>query len=152
MAGSRIYIEFDADEFARDFLSEYKKYTKEKETAVRDAVKRIGKELVSDVKGKSPVQIKSRRKNNIYPPGTYKRGWRYNTLRNDGIRITVGPVNGTEQYRIAHLLELGHRIVRVSGGIKIDTGKRTRAFPHIKEPQRIANEKLDKELKKIFED
>lgn len=148
---NNIYIDFDTDAFKQDFLNEYKQYTKEKQEKIKSTVKALGQQLVRDVKGKSPVEGKSR-KGSIYPPGTYKKGWRYTTLRNDGNRITVGPVNYGGNASLAHLLELGHKIVRVSGGIKIDTGKRARAFSHIRDPQKNANDKLEKELKKIFEE
>ena len=40
----------------------------------------------------------------------------------------------------------------MKGGVKVVTTKRTKAIPHIREPQRIANEKLHKELDKIFDE
>ena len=153
MSRGHIYIDFDAEDFEKQFIAEYSKYTKEKQEAVKEAVKRIGKELVSDVKSRSPVRKAGTPSSSIYPAGTYKnKGWRVRILRNDGKRFTIGAVQSTEQYRLSHLLELGHRVVHTRNGVKVVTNKRTRPIPHIREPQRVANEKLQAELEKIFED
>lgn len=139
-------IDIEIDEsFLSEILNQYKKYSNEKQKEITDVTRKIGNELKRDVASRSPVGGGN-------TSGRYKRGWRVKILRNDGKRFTVGVVNSTEQYRLAHLLELGHKVVRMKGGVKVVTTKRTKAIPHIREPQRIANEKLHKELDKIFDE
>lgn len=52
-----------------------------------------------------------------------------------------------QQYRLTHLLEKGHRIVLHNG---VDTGRRTRAFPHIEYGEAIAKSLLPKLIEKVI--
>lgn len=55
----------------------------------------------------------------------YGSGWTYTREGKKTVRFVV---HNKKYYRLTHLLEKGHRIVRHDGS---DTGKRTEAKPHI---------------------
>lgn len=78
----------------------------------------------------------------------YGSGWTYTREGKRAIRFVV---HNKKYYRLTHLLEKGHRIIRHDG---TDTGKRTDAKPHIapvseQVPDKV-NENFDKNITEFF--
>lgn len=101
-------------------------------TALDEAAQTTGKEVAKYLRGISPVKKAG------INSGRYARGWTSKRQKNG----TVYVYNKTD-YNLTHLLENGHRIV--SHGK--DTGKKTRAFPHIKYAQEYAETYFENALR-----
>lgn len=101
------------------------------ETSVDVAAQTTGKKTAALLKQISPV--KARGKNS----GRYAKGWTVKKTKKGEVYV----YNRTD-YRLTHLLEKGHRIV--SHGK--DTGKKTRANPHISRAEEFAQNEFVNEV------
>lgn len=75
--------------------------------------------------------------------GTYRKGIVLKKLSGSRNRIVYGVINKTEDYRLNHLLDLGHKIP--NGGRAVGTKFLTNA-------QKDANERLKRDIEKILEE
>ena len=114
-------------------------------------IDRISRETQNEVKSLSPVYkerypagVKGRDKGNN--GGKYQKGWTTTVLdRNGTHRKTIHNTN----YRLVHLLELGH-LTRKDTGYTVGTGReRTRAFKHIETAHQHAEEKVNALLEEL---
>lgn len=123
-----------ADELAAAIQKDLTLYSKSVTDGTKEAVKRISKEMLQNIKSDAKAS-------------GFQGGADYinaMALKNDyenanGIKKTwyvKAPF-----YRLAHLLEYGHATAN---------GGRARAFPHIKKNEEQANERLEKEIKDII--
>ena len=70
----------------------------------------------------------------------YKKGWKVTVTSNTPLEKHT--VIHNKEYRLTHLLENGHE--KRNGG-------RTRAFPHIKKNEEIANAAFEKRVQEVLE-
>lgn len=96
---------------------------------VKDSAKKAAKFAVSRLRATSPEKT-----------GAYRKGWRDKAAYEDSGYIRMAVYNKTE-YRLAHLLEKGHRIVR--GGVTIGM---VAPRPHIAPVEREAAERFEKDV------
>ena len=84
------------------------------------AAKTAATEGVRELKATSPVRADGY--NRKYPPGSYANSW---TAKDEGNVLGVHnvPIYNAKHYQLTHLLEFGHIIAQ--------TGRRSKAFPHI---------------------
>lgn len=119
---------------AIDLAAEIEKAMKEQlditNDAVNDAVDKVAKEAVSDLKSSSPRKS-----------GKYAGGWK----KQDGqtaTRSKSSVIHNEKHYRLTHLLEFGH--AKVNGG-------RVAAKPHIATVEQKAMKSFEDEIKRRIE-
>lgn len=116
------------DDLSAQLADMMREYTSEVEVAVSNAIEEAGKELLKDVKEKSPKSQDG---------GDYQKGWCLK-IEQSGSKKTAIVYNKT-RYHLTHLLEHGH--AKRNGG-------RVNAIPHIKP----AEEKAETELMRRIEE
>lgn len=93
---------------------------------MNEAIKETANDTVKELKSTSPNRT-----------GKYAKGWDVKDMGNNVSGIHTMGVWNRPKYMLTHLLEFGH-IVRA-------TGRRTKAFPHIKDAEEHAqDEYVDK--------
>lgn len=112
-------------------VNEYSEFVSEE---TKKAIKKIGREAAEELYETSPRRT-----------GDYAKSWKTKKTAETTNTIHVS-VYADKEYRLTHLLENGHRIVR--RGITIGSAE---AIPHIKKVSDRAEEKLVKEVKKQIE-
>lgn len=131
--GSTIKVDSLADEIAKT-LKEFQGATS---NAVEDAVFQVAKETSVMLRGSSPKQS-----------GKYAKGWSYTKDRRGykgDQHISIVHQKG-KGYRLTHLLEKGHAIVR--GGRKVGTSP---AIPHLAQAEEFAARELESRIKSNIE-
>lgn len=113
-------------------LNEYKDVCYEAlETALNDA----GKEAVKELKATSPKRKKGK------TAGKYAKGWKVKKVtKKNGVYEVI--VHNATDYQLTHLLEYGHALV--IGGRNVGF---VRPYPHIKQAEENAIQKVETELK-----
>lgn len=107
-------------------------YVKDVDEAVVEALPKVGKEAVKELKQTSPKRPSG---------GDYAKGWRQK-VESDGVNGTKLTVYNATRYQLTHLLENGHALR--DGGFL--TGK-----PHIKPAQDKAEKKAVEEITKAIQ-
>lgn len=97
------------------------------ETSVDTAAMETGKKTAQLLKKTSPVKARG------VNSGRYAKGWAVKKTKKAEIYV----YNKTD-YNLTHLLEYGHRIV----SHRKDTGKKTRANPHIASAEQFAQKEF----------
>lgn len=116
-------------DWAKELTQMLDGYVKEVDDVVKEALPKVGKETVKELKNTSPKLT-----------GKYAKGWKQQVETDRlGSKLTV--YNATA-YQLTHLLEKGHALV---GGGFI-SGK-----PHIKPAQDKAEKKVVEEITKAIE-
>ena len=114
-----------------DILDEYSGNI---ELAMKDTIKKEGKEAVKELRATSPHRT-----------GKYAKGWTSKVTLDSSAKTEVVVHNKTE-YRLAHLLENGHAMVTKGG--------RTVGFvqgqPHIKKVEEKATAELEAKITEII--
>lgn len=105
---------------------ELEDYASEVAGDVKEAVKEAAKAAVKEVKAKSPKDS-----------GAYRKGWGQVKVSETAGSIVV-VVRNKKRYYLTHLLENGHAL---------KGGGRTRAYPHIKPAEELAERELEKKVK-----
>lgn len=105
-------------------------YVKNVDEAVVEALPKVGKEAVKELKSTSPKLT-----------GKYSKGWRQK-VESEGVNGTKLTVYNATSYQLTHLLENGHAL-RGGGFI---SGK-----PHIKPAQDKAEKKAIEEITKAIQ-
>lgn len=105
-------------------------YTDDVIAGIKIAEDLTAKECRENLEADSPVGV----------TGKYKKGWQVSVIENTA--LSKHTVIHNKEYRLTHLLEDGH--AKRGGG-------RTRAFPHIKKNEEIANEAFEKRVQEVLE-
>lgn len=121
--------EISPDMFAsavNDILSEFREVTQE---ALKEATDEVAKETKARLKATSPSRT-----------GKYAKSWTYSTKKNGN---AYGKVIYSKEpsYRLTHLLEYGHALVR--GGRTVG---RAKAHPHISKAEQQAIDEFERRL------
>lgn len=114
------------DDLAEAIRGELEGYASEVAEGVKDAVKETAKATVKEVKAKSPKDS-----------GAYRKGWGQVKISETAGSIVIA-VRNKKRYYLTHLLENGHAL---------KGGGRTRAYPHIKPAEELAERELEKKVK-----
>lgn len=124
---SKIIRPADLQKELQDILQDYEAEVNE---AIEEALPKVGKETVSELKKTSPKD-----------KGNYKKTWK-SEIESErlGKKLTV---YNSKYYSLTHLLEHGH--AKVGGG---RTAGSTKAIEHIKPAQDKAVEKVVKEIRR----
>lgn len=124
-------MKIDIEELAATVSDALRLYSVEVYADVKEAVKEVSKECLSEIKENAPKLT-----------GDYKKGWRLKTEydRKNDTRVII--YNKTT-YQLTHLLEHGHL---KSGGGRIE-GK-----PHIAPAEKRAVDKLVKRVEEIVKE
>ena len=109
------------DDFAAQLTRSVARYNAETKTAIKKAMRKRARQMKEEIISQSPVRAdtyykrtgitKPYLRKGLYPPGTFKSGWRMATLRDDGSRFLIAVVQDSSQKYLVHLLDQGHRIV-----------------------------------------
>lgn len=111
-----------------------REYSEGVAASVKKAVVDEGKQCVKDIRANIDSAGIAKR------TGDYRKSWKAKKTEETASTITVTVYAGSGQYRLTHLLEKGHALVK---------GGRTRAFPHIAPAESAAAERLGKKAKFI---
>lgn len=119
------------DDIGKAIIKSLEDYSDSVADGVHEAVDIVSEKVMSEIKGH--ITFTPRKFNRYIRAFALKDSFtsKYNKRR-------TWHVKGG-QYRLTHLLEDGHRIVLHNG---VDTGRRTRAFPHVKYGEDIAKGNL----------
>lgn len=116
-------------DWAKDLQQMLEGYVKDVDDAVKEALPKVGKETVKELKTTSPKDT-----------GRYSKGWRQKVeTERLGSKLTV---YNADAYQLTHLLENGH----ASRGGGFVSGR-----PHIKPAQDKAEKKAVEEITKAIE-
>lgn len=113
-----------------DILDAYKDATEED---VKEAVQKVSKECVQELKNARPAGS-----GKYHSWNEYSSGWTIMQTKRDKREHISATVHNSKHYQLTHLLEKGH--AKVNGG-------RTRAFPHIAPVAEKAEENLFNTIK-----
>lgn len=119
----------DIDKLAITVIQEIQKYADVTHEVVNKAVYETAKETVNELRATSPKDS-----------GDYAESWTYKRDKEARGKNRYNMIVYSEKpnYRVTHLLEYGH--AKVNGG-------RTRAFPHIRNAEQNAIEKLESKIR-----
>lgn len=120
------------DNLSSEIIKQYQTYTDDVTIAINKEVNKRSRELLKEVKARSPVRDKN--------GGKYKKGWT-RKIENSHGQITITTYNKTRG-SLVHLLEHGHVI---KGG----TG-RTRAIKHVGPATERETALLEQNIKSII--
>ena len=118
------------NDWTKDLKLMLEGYVKSVDDAVAEALPKVGKEAVKELKNTSPKNT-----------GRYSKGWRQK-VESDGVNGTKLTVYNATSYQLTHLLENGHAL-RGGGFI---SGR-----PHIKPAQDKAEKKAVEEITKAIQ-
>ena len=118
------------DNLADAIMQNLRAYTDEVTAAVKQAEDDTAKECKANLETDSPDGVTHK----------YKKGWKVTVTANTPQEKHT--VIHNKEYRLTHLLENGH--AKRSGG-------RTRAFPHIKKNEEIANAAFESRVREAIE-
>lgn len=147
-----------------DLVGAYRTFTAEIQNEIEYTIRRLGREMLKEIEEKSPDgefyektfngkthrysreykgKIQRYRKSKRRTPGTYKKNWK--VTFSDRKKGSSGKISATvrqkgEDYRLVHLLELGH---------KMPNGGRYEGNKIIGQIQDKYREKLYKEIQRI---
>lgn len=116
----------EIDQLGQEIQKIIEDYAEDAKGVVEEALPKVGKEAVKELKKRSPKKT-----------GKYSKGWK-SKVEKDRLSSKVIVYNKTS-YQLTHLLEKGH--ANRDGG-------RTKGYPHIKPTEDIA---VDKAIKMIEE-
>lgn len=105
-------------------------YSDDVTAGIKKAQDDIAKECKANLEADSPVGA----------TGKYKKGWKVTVTENTA--LSKHTVIHNKEYRLTHLLEDGH--AKRNGG-------RTRAFPHIKKNEELANAAYEKRVQEVLQ-
>jgi hypothetical protein len=117
------------DDLAATIVRNLQEYTDEVTAGIKEAEDVTAKECKENLEADSPVGA----------TGKYKRGWKVTVTADTPLEKHT--VIHNKEYRLTHLLEDGH--AKRNGG-------RTRAFPHIKKNEQIANAAFEKRVEEVL--
>ena len=113
-------------------------------SAIADALQQYTDEVTTGIKNAEDITAKECKANleADSPDGAthkYKKGWKVSVTTNTPLEKHT--VIHNKEYRLTHLLENGHAT---------RNGGRTRAFPHIKKNEEIANATFEKRVEEVL--
>lgn len=99
-----------------DFLAlleqDIKKYTQEKQTAIRKAIDKRTGEMLTVIRRGSPVrQGTNYKRQQRYAPGAFRKGWKTVVLTDTSTKYLKAVAQNDNQKGLVHLLDGGHKIV-----------------------------------------
>lgn len=117
------------DKLSDAIMQELEDYSEDVAKAMKESVKKASEDCMTEIKNHITFTQRS---------GKYVKSFKLKTSYEDENTLRKTWYVSGKEYRLTHLLEYGH--AKVNGG-------RTRAFPHIKYGEKIANENLVKYIK-----
>lgn len=127
------------EDLAKVITEEMQKFAGATDEVVAKAVKKVSKETVQRLKDTSPVMT-----------GSYASSWGVDNINSGTRHRTISVIHagsgGGGEYRLTHLLEHGHAVVR--GGRVVGHAK---AYPHIEAAEQAAINSLMEEIQKGVE-
>lgn len=117
------------DELTAAIMDALQTYTDDVTEGIKNAEDLTAKECKANLEADSPVGA----------TGAYQKGWKVTVTANTPSEKHT--VIHNKEYRLTHLLENGHAT---------RDGGRTRAFPHIKKNEEIANAALEKRVEEVL--
>lgn len=124
-------VRVSVDGMASAIMDALKGYTDDLGTETVEAVKKVGKEGVKQLKANSPVRHSKGGK-----PGTYAKGWRFKVVSESSDKIE-GVIHNATNPGLAHLTEKGHALRQ---------GGRAGARVHIAPVEQSTSEALEREI------
>lgn len=122
------------DGLASAIMETLQQYTDDVTAGIAKAEDLTAKECKTNLEADSPVAPTGRHR------GKYKKGWKVTVTTNTPLEKHT--VIHNKEYRLTHLLENGHAT---------RNGGRTRAFPHIKKNEEIANAAFEKRVEEVLQ-
>ncbi len=119
-------ITVDSSSIKDVLVRELQEYCQDVTDSLKAEVKKVAKETVAEIKENAPKD-----------KGEYAKSWRSDVVFENDFDIRVSVHAGGQQYRLAHLLEFGHELVRKGKVYGPVNGK-----PHIRPAEEHAAEKL----------
>lgn len=113
------------DDLANEITNSLQGYTQSIADNVKKGVDKVAEEVNTEIK--NHVNFKQ-------PTGKYVKAFRLKTTFEDRLDKRVTWYVGNGQYRLTHLLENGHALRQ---------GGRTRAYPHIKYGEELAQRRME---------
>ena len=120
------------DKLSDAIMQELENYSEDVAKAMKESVKKASEDCMTEIKNHITFTQRS---------GKYVKSFKLKTSYEDENTLRKTWYVSGKEYRLTHLLEYGH--AKVNGG-------RTRAFPHIKYGEKIANENLVKYIKGVI--
>lgn len=117
----------DARDLAKVLDKEFEEYVDLTTSDVKEIVKKVSEDVKEKIKENAPVDT-----------GAYKKSWTVTKTSEGSMSLTM-TVHSKGKYRLTHLLENGHALKK---------GGRTRAFPHIKQGEELAETELKAEVER----
>lgn len=117
------------DELTAAIMDALQTYTDNVTEGIKNAEDLTAKECKANLEADSPVGA----------TGAYQKGWKVTVTENTPSEKHT--VIHNKEYRLTHLLENGHAT---------RDGGRTRAFPHIKKNEEIANAAFEKRVEEVL--
>lgn len=125
------------DEMAKAIEQELANYSEEVDEKLKKEIATVARECVDEIKANAHI-------NQMGGTGEYLKNWTLKATKGKNyIRIIV---HNKKTYRLTHLLENGHLLVK-DGKV---VGK-TRPIPHIRPAEQSAERKLDGKVKVIVQ-
>ena len=119
--------------------SELEKFSTDVNNIVNQSAENAARSAASELRKTSPTRSGRRR--------GYARGWTWKRAGETPLGTKTFVVHNRSKPGLTHLLEKGHAIAyRLKGKPKVETGERTRAFPHIEPASVNAAEQFEKEV------
>ena len=120
-------MKISSNQIVEAITGELTAYAGEVAETVKDAVKKVAKDTVAEVKRRSPTDT-----------GAYEKSWTQAKTFETPTSLGIAIYN-RKHYQLTHLLENGH--AKVNGG-------RTRGYPHIAPAEEIAERQLEQTLRR----
>jgi hypothetical protein len=117
------------DNLAEEIMRNLQEYTDSVTEGIKRAEDLTAQECKENLSNDSPQKS-----------GKYSKGWKVTVAFES--KMEKRTVIHNKEYRLTHLLEKGHALKR---------GGRTRAFPHIKKNEEIANTAFEQRVKEVIE-
>lgn len=125
-----------ANNFSRALTQLLNEYGEDVNKVAADAVKEIAKSTAKELKATAPKQL-----------GNYAKSWSYKPVKVSGLLTEFVVYAKAPYYRVAHLLENGHRIANGAGS----NWGTVAARPHIAAAEEKAVRELENKVRERIE-